>query len=423
MNQIVSSRKILVNVATLLSGSVIARGFAAATIVLTARWLGPDPFGQYAASLALTRILAVFFGLGLEGWLLQSGGKDNKLLGSKASAGLFIQSGLGIVWLLVLLLISPYLNQDIFPTAIFIPCAISVYFETLLVTATNGFKAALKNNITFGLLIGTQGFLLMLTILFIVDEVQSVEFFVFIRVLASLVGAIVAITLLLHRFGFSLARPTILQAMRETPAFGVSRGLSSIIQQADLIIVALFLGKTSAGLYAPAVTVASTINLAPQAIFSVMVPIIGQTLKRSKQLVKTLSKRLLSVMAVFGLGAGLLLIVLAKPLIHLLYGPEFAVTGGILMILGGVLLFRFTTFGAGAILVGIGWQSRRVIIQATVAIFNIVLNILIIEQGGLRGVAVVYVISEALLTAGYLLYVRAWMRKIPDEILAVPVEQ
>ena len=92
MNQIVSSRKILVNIGTLFSGAVIARGIGAATIVLTARWLGPNPFGRYAASLALAHILAVLLGLGLEAWLLQSGGRDSTLLGLKASASLIIQT-------------------------------------------------------------------------------------------------------------------------------------------------------------------------------------------------------------------------------------------------------------------------------------------------------------------------------------------
>ncbi len=423
MTQVVFTRKILVNIGTLLSGSVIARGLSAATIVLTARWLGPDPFGQYAASLALARILAVLFGLGLEGWLLQSGAQDTKLLGSKASAGLVIQSVLGVVWLIILLLLSPLLNQDTFPRAIFIPCAAAVYFETLLLTAANGFKAALRNSYTFGLLISTQGLLLLLTIILIIYRAQDVELFVIVRVLVSLIGAVVAILLLLHRYGFALRRLTLIQTMRETPAFGASAGLSSLIQQADIIIVAQFLGKTSVGLYAPAVTVATTINLAPNAIFNVMVPVISQANVRSRQLAKTISKRLLAVMCALGLGAGLLLLVLAKSLILILYGPEFAITGSILMILGGVLFFRFITFGAGAVLVGIGWQSRRVIIQTIVVIFNISLNILIIQEWGLRGVAAVFVVSEALLTTGYLLYIRAWMRKFSGESLANQPEQ
>ena len=42
MNQIVSSRKILVNIVTLFTRALIVNGLGAAKIVLAVRWLDPD---------------------------------------------------------------------------------------------------------------------------------------------------------------------------------------------------------------------------------------------------------------------------------------------------------------------------------------------------------------------------------------------
>ena len=59
-----SARRVAGNIGALLSASVVARGLSAVTLILTARKLGPELFGPYAASLSVTRIAAVIFALG-----------------------------------------------------------------------------------------------------------------------------------------------------------------------------------------------------------------------------------------------------------------------------------------------------------------------------------------------------------------------
>ena len=68
---------------------------------------------------------------------------------------------------------------------------------------------------------------------------------------------------------------------------------------------------------------------------------------------------------------------------------------------GIVTTFAIALFAA--MLVAVGWQSRRVVAQAVAAALNIGLNLLVIQRYGIVSVALVYVITEWVLLGGYLL--------------------
>jgi O-antigen/teichoic acid export membrane protein len=98
-------------------------------------------------------------------------------------------------------------------------------------------------------------------------------------------------------------------------------------------------------------------------------------------------------------------------ILPLLLGEAFSPSAPLLAILSPILFLKTCSFGAAAILVAVGWQTRRLYVQATAAAVNVTLNLALIGQFGIRGVAWVYVASELLLTVGYLALVAAWVRR------------
>jgi O-antigen/teichoic acid export membrane protein len=63
--------KIFGSIATLFSGSVVAQGMTALALLLTARQLKVDAYGQYTACITITSMLSILFSLGLDVWLLR----------------------------------------------------------------------------------------------------------------------------------------------------------------------------------------------------------------------------------------------------------------------------------------------------------------------------------------------------------------
>jgi O-antigen/teichoic acid export membrane protein len=81
--------------------------------------------------------------------------------------------------------------------------------------------------------------------------------------------------------------------------------------------------------------------------------------------------------------------------------------------LGGVLALRFPNTTLAATLVAIGWQTRRVGVQGLAALFNVVINLALVHQVGVEGVAVIYVITELVLFLGCLALVLRWAHTLP----------
>lgn len=406
-----SKKQIVSNLTALLSGVVLARGISAVTLILTARYLGPDTFGQYAACLGLTRISAVLFALGLDTWLLRSGGKDLKLIRDRSSASLIIEVILGAIWIVGLIFFAPYLNQDAFPQTFVALFALAIYFEELGNTVASSFKAALKNTFTMVMLSGNQLLLLIATVILIGQGSNNANSLILARVITTAVATFLFFLVFIHIFGFHFNMANVRLALRETKSFGASVALGNIALQADVVIVANWAGKTAAGLYAPAITIASTLFLVPSATYGVMLPVLSATYERSVQAVKKVSKQLLLFSFLVGSLMAIVVFLLARPVIWQIYGPEYASSGNVLRMISVIMVFRFISFSGAAILAAVRWQRYRVAVQAVIISLAIGLNIYVVQIWGIMGVAGVYVFAEALLMLGYSTIVFVWFRK------------
>jgi O-antigen/teichoic acid export membrane protein len=185
-------------------------------------------------------------------------------------------------------------------------------------------------------------------------------------------------------------------------------GLAVLYGSADITLAAYFLGPEAAGYYAPASTLVATLYLIPAAMYYVMLPVLSRAHASDAALARRMAARMVAGSTALGLVLAAPLALLAGPIVQVLYGPEFAPAADVLRILSLVLGLHCISFSLGAILAAVGNQGQRVVVQAVVAALNIGLNLLVIRQWGITGVAWVFVLSELALALGYWLLVRRW---------------
>ncbi len=407
---IFSRQKIISNIGALLSGTVIARALSAFTLILIARQLGPASFGQYAASFAGVKVASVGFSLGIDGWLLRNGNRQNNAnqLGVHSTSSLAIKIGLGAVWFLTIALLAPLLDQRVFPFSIVILCAIAIWLEDVTNTAWSTFKATLQNHTTFILIIFFQGSIFVITAILAWLGFNSAQIFLTGRIAAAALGSSVALYWMVHRFGIQFRLDNVRHALVETLPYGASLALAMIYGRADIMIVAHWLGKEAAGYYSPAVSLLSMLILIPSATYGVMLPVLSQAHSERAHVLHKYAVKLVLWSALLGAVLGGFLALAARPLMVFLYGEAYASSASILMILSGVIAARAIIFALASIIVAVGWQNRRVIIQVASAALNIGLNVLVVQHWGLHGVAWIYVLSEWILLLGYLWLVIKW---------------
>lgn len=399
------------NIGTLFTGTLFARIFSALAILLIARQVGVDNFGLYTATLSLAKLSSIIFSLGLDNWLLRNGNRQGQTVGTAVSLCLLLKGSLGVGWLLLLFLVTPFLRQDVFPLGLVMISGLSVFFEEINQSIWAAFKTSLRNQRTSLLMIITQSLLFGSVLLLMVMDVKTPGPFMVGRLLAYLVGGGVAAVYLRRSFSLQLDRTLVKSTVQETVPFALSHGLAVIYERADVTLIAFFLGKTAAGIYGPAITLMTTLFLVPAAVYEVMLPTLSRMHSEAIAQIRSTAYRLTQINGIIGVALGVGMALLAYPLVWFIYTAEFLASAHILTILSTVLIFKSMSFAFAAVITAVGWQSYRVIVQLIAAIFNIGVNLLIINRFGIEGVAYVYVATEAILMLGYFVLMIRWQEQ------------
>lgn len=393
-------RSLLRNIATLFSGSVVAQGMTALALLLTARQLGADGYGQYAACIALASITAISFSLGLDVWLLREGGRAALPLAELAGSVLGVKALFGLVWMGLFFALAVFLPHDSYPAGLMRWSLLVVWLDVLLAAVLTAFKAGLHSRTPALLEALADSVWFLATLALIGLELRQPERYFQIRALISAPALLLGLWLLRRTVGlrFSLAAARL--ALRQCWPYATSELLATITMRADLVIVGWTLGKTAAGVYSPAVGLVNMVFLAPTAVHIVMVPVLSHLYQHNPPQARRSAGRTVLLLAVLGVALSLAF-ALAAPLLVRILGPSYQASLDIMRIISLVLIFKSLSFGMAAIIVAANRQAQRTVVQAVAAAANILLNLLLVFRWGLPGVAVVYVITEVILLAGY----------------------
>jgi O-antigen/teichoic acid export membrane protein len=413
-------RTVVTNIVALFSGSAAAQGMTALALLLTARQLGVQHYGQYAATFALTSFLAIVFSLGLDIWLMREGARRPERLGEFVGSVLVIKAGVGLLWFLALSAAAPYINEwtqsSSFPSGLVMISAATVWLDNTFTTLLTTYKVTLRNQVTSLLDAGSDFLWLVSTLALIAGGANTALPFFQARAAVLVLSLVVAFSLVLRTLKLRVSGETIRRLLREFFPYMTSELLAWTSMRMDILIVALTLGDLAVGLYSPAVGLANALFLAPAAVYTVILPVLSRLFTtHAKQAWKT-AQRAIILLGFLGAGLVILLLAGAAPLTNLL-GPSFSGSLEILRILSFILLIHSLSYGMAAILVAVKKQAMRSTVQAVAVGANAVLNLLVVYRYGIQGVAVVYVITELILLTGYsLIVLRFWRTNAGAEI-------
>ena len=219
-------RDLIQNFSALLSTSALERIFLAVSVMLIARQVGPEGFGPYAASFALTRILAVAFSLGLDTWLLRNGFRegDYTRLTEHSTSCMAIKVALGMVWLAAMMALTPFLDPLIFPPLFILLCALTIWFEEIANTVWNTSRAALRNQQILKLVIPGQLLLSAAIGVVAISGAESAASYLLAQTLVTAVIALVAVLWQSRTLGFRLRRSLLAPTLRGTLVFAAVLG-------------------------------------------------------------------------------------------------------------------------------------------------------------------------------------------------------
>jgi O-antigen/teichoic acid export membrane protein len=182
--------------------------------------------------------------------------------------------------------------------------------------------------------------------------------------------------------------------VREAFPYALSELLLRLSTRMDVIILGLFLGAASAGIYNVSYRVIFLLLFIPQFAAVALFPVASRLYTHSMSELKALYDKSLRLIVLIGLPVASGVWLVAPELIDLVFGGKFAESVLILRLLCGVLFLNFLSRIMGVFLMACDRQVQRTKSQATAAWVNVLGNLLLIPALGVKGAAVATLISE-----------------------------
>lgn len=390
------------SIAWLLTEKVGAMGIAFVVGAVVARYLGPEQLGVLAYSQSLVGFVFIITELGLESLLnrdlVKHPGEANELLGT-ALVLRIIGSVCG-----TLLILGIIITSKETPETTFIVLVLSTTYFFRSVGGINSlFQARVQNQhlarvrLAQGLLsAGIKVLLVYLKwplawfgVVLAMDHVFTHAGYVAIyQWQGGRMGK--------WRHSWQRAR----EMLRDSWPFILSSLAIGVYMQSDQILINHLLGDTDNGHYAVALKLSQVWHFLPSVLITTFYPSIVKAKEKSEALFTQRTEQLLYLILMVGIGIGVVMTLAGPSLVVWIYGPEYAVSGTVLVI-------HIWTIVAGSIgSVGSNWLLTNNLQRFTFyrtsisALVNVGLNFLLIPHYGIVGAAVATLIAQV--NAAYL---------------------
>lgn len=382
-------------------------------LMVAGRFLPAAEYGKFSFALALATIVETLMDIGLGPITIRTVARDRDGAGSLFRHIL----GLKLVWvvvgLAVLLVAAPLLRSD--PTVIR-ACyllGISSAIRSYVLSVRGLLQGLNRFDLEAVTMVADRGLLLGLGTLALLEG-YGLYGLVLAFVLARLLMFAV-VTMIVTRVAGSAA-PTYDRAIwRELQTAALPLGFFMITLNLytyiDTVILGIMRTDAETGWYAASYRVYEGLMYAPGVMAAVLTPRFSYMFVYDPHGLRSLFRRSLGASALLAIvvgGGGMLL---ARPMVLLLYGPGYEPAVAPLQVLAGGSIFVFCTWILHAAAISSNLDRRLVATTAIGLAANIVLNVLFIPRWGIAGAAWATVIAEAVTVT--LLFVQVHRRLEP----------
>jgi len=378
-------------------------------LIVAARILGPANFGIYILLFTLTEMVALITGAGFGDFVtreLSSAPADAYQFSVRITQLRLLYSlATGVVMLAILLLLGyswAVLRLSLLMLATLFPRAI---LET-----SQGALRAVERFRSFAALDIVQGLSLLAVGSYLFHRGFGLAAAVWTEVAAVTVAAVAALLVASRSFARTGgARPCWREIVRRTLPFNVYPFIVQMYDRIDVVLLAKLASNAAVGVYSVPYRLYASLQIFPYGILGTLLP----RLSRSEWGADTqrLSRRILDLLY----GSALLVVLLtnlAAPAVIVILGRGYEGSATALRILIWATVPMFLNYGLNTFLLA-NRREKVFLITATVCILvNVGANLLLIPRYSFRAAAAVTVLTEAVLLAQNLFWVRRTLGQV-----------
>jgi O-antigen/teichoic acid export membrane protein len=391
---------------------------SAAVLVLFAytqllRYLGPDSFGKYQVVLSYITIFGVVVDFGLQQYIIKkiSENKDSakkffhNFLAAEVILALFIYAVLvGIAWLkypdpekfygIVVAGVGMAIAGITYPFL----SVLSAYYDLKKVALINFVASVVNVSVIFSAILFHKHIVWLAMNQVIASALALILYYHFVKKYIpepQVMKAVRSLDVALMKKMFLAAFP-----------FALLVGFSTIYNRIDILLIDTFLGDRYAGLYGAAYRFFDFIGFFPAVISHSLYPVFASLMAEGKlslvrQTIEKYLRFLLALAIPMGVGGTLL----AKPIIILFAGQRYAEAAPVLAILVWAPAILFIYIIANSLVIS-QLTKFAVVITGVNVLINVVGNSLLLPYYGIKGAAIMTLVSEFLQGIFYFYFIR-----------------
>ncbi|MFZ0547318.1 MAG: polysaccharide biosynthesis C-terminal domain-containing protein [Candidatus Promineifilaceae bacterium] len=399
-----SSRRLFSNTALAFTANIVVKIGNSLLFILIGRLLGPSDAGIFNLGVTYLTITLALSDWGLLELMIREVAprreESGRYLINYLVMRLLLAVAAYIVLLALLRFLLPYQPQTkliirvlalaVFSEATFVLCQSLFIAHERLMTPT----AAAAVNSGFKLIVG----------FWLLSQHSSVEMIVWVVPAGSFLSLLVFIPGLFRLFrrtpqklASRLDLAFSLDQLRYTPGFIIISLFQTLDFQLDTFLISLILTEADIGLYGAAQTIVLGFWMMAAAIRTTLYPLMARALKENPEQLPIIYRRAHQylLLAVLPIATGITL--LARPIVHLVYGDAFGETIPTLQIMIWAVVFAFINVPNARLILVYNRQQTAGWMTGISMLVNVILNLWLIPRYGIAGAAVARTAATAVL--------------------------
>ena len=397
MNQI---KSIFRNTSWMTISQVVTSLCAFLWTIIIARYLGVADYGIVSFAISFTGLMGIVMDFGMSTYITREISKIKQLLGKYVNNIFLFKLILALVLFAISGIILYLMNYPILTIAVTLIFTVELVFMSMTYFLNGVFQAF--ENVKYQA-IGTilNSFLLLLGILITIGLDLGVIAIAVSYAVGYAVYCLYMFLKYVRNFSvpkFELDWTFIKNVFLSSIPFGLTNFFYTIYFSIDVVMLSYLIGDYSTGLYKSAYNIIYVFTTFFVVYQSVIFPIMSKFFKQSQNLLKVSFELSVKYLLMVILPLSIAVFFYARPLVDLIYSNQYSLASVPVQILIWTVIFLFVNGAASTLLNAISKEATVTKIYIAAAVFNIILNSILIPMFDYNGAAIATVLSEILIT-------------------------
>lgn len=391
-------KTIFANMSWLMVSQILTSVFAFVWTILTARYLGPSDYGVFGTAVSFSTIFGVFATFGIFTYLVRAISTDFENEAKYLNNTLSLKIFLAIFYLTIIFFAAFFLGWNRYVIGFCMLFAFEYLIKTFHDVFFSSFQAheKIKYQAITNIIITVLTFIFIIVVIVTDFGLLGIAFAYIIANIIALIYAIYALRkhIIKPKLAFDFAFYKVL--LKAGIPFALTGLFYTIYYSIDIVMITQFASTYDTGLYNSAYKLISVLTLFYSIYSSVIFPVMSKMFKDEKDLLHFSFVKSIKYLSLVTIPIAVFTSLYGYDLIGI-YGAEFIEAGGVLKILIWTVCFLFVN-GACSLILNASHEEYSVTkIYSIAAVFNVILNLILIPKYSVYGASVATVLSEILI--------------------------